>query len=256
MRRILPVAIGWTARIGGWALLLGLASFTVANHQGMGVRGQVARLNIRSERDDALDGLLRRAGLDGAENLVLRPTSLWSYWRPFATLVPAPCHVTVSPIGTPIPGVTELIIVFNTDGELAGAPVKWVQLSPRPEYAGHFVGSPVEETDPTFLVIGEYRRVPVTAGAATRFEVYYRVYRLNREESPSVLTVVFTYNPKGWMYLEAERDRHDRTAVELVTYATMRHSARTVVATFVWDSERERFIEPPPDPQGRWRVVD
>lgn len=256
MRRMLPIAIGWSARIGGWALLLGLVGYTVANHRGMAVRGQIARLNMPSERDDAFAGLLRRAGLDGTENLVLNSRLLVSNWRPFAALVPAPCHVPVSVTGTDMSGVSELFVIFTADGKLAGAPVKWVQPSPRPEYAGHFVASPVDETDPTFLVIGEYWRVPVTTGAATRFEVYYRVYRLNREESPSVLTVVFTYNPKGWMYLEAEPDRHDRTAVELVTYATKTHSARTVIATFVWDSEHERFIEPPSDPQGRWRVVD
>lgn len=256
MMRMLPVAIGWTARIGGWALLLGLASFTVANHQGMGVRGQVARLNMPSERDDALDGLLRRAGLDGAENLVLNSRLLLSYWRPFATLVPAPCHVPVSVTGTGMSDVSELIIVFNTDGDLAGAPVKWEHPGLGRGYAGHFVGPLVDETDPTFLVIGEFRRAQATAGTARKTEVYYQVYRLNREESPSVLTIVFTRMPKAWMYLEAERDRRDRTAVELVTYARTMQSERTVVATFVWDSEHERFIEPPPDPLGRWRVVD
>ena len=73
MRRMLPIAIGWTARIGGWALLLGLASYAVANHRGMGIRGQVARLAIPSEQDDALAVLLRIAGLDGVPTFELNP---------------------------------------------------------------------------------------------------------------------------------------------------------------------------------------
>ena len=256
MRRMLPIAIGWTARIGGWALLLGLASYAVANHRGMGIRGQVARLAIPSEQDDALAVLLRIAGLDGVPTFELNPGLKLHYWRPFTTLAPVPCHVPLDVIGRRMPGVSELFIVFNADGQLAGAPVKWTPLFRYPEYAGHFVVSIVDETGPTFLITGEYRRAPVTTGAAPKTEIHYRIYRLEREESPSVLTIMFTYSPKGGMYLRAEPDRHDRTAIQLVTWGTTGQPAGTTVATFVWDSERERFIEPPPDPQGRWRVVD
>ena len=260
MRRPLPIAIGWTARVGGWAFFLGLAIYVLVNHQGMGVRGQIARLMIPSERDDALAVLLRRAGLDGVQGLIWDP-GFWKsyYWAPFTTMVPTPSYLCLDATGSAMPGVSELLVFFDADGELAGAPVKWKHLFPLPEEFGQCVVQFVDTTDPKFLIMRDDRALPpTTSGAPYTYEFYYRIYRLSREESPSVLTIIVPYNASAAVVLsmQVEPDRHERTTLQLVPYGTAVKTVGTAIATFVWDSEHQRFIEPPPDPQGRWRVVE
>ena len=257
MRRRLTIAIGWTARVGGWAFFLGLAIYVLVNHQGMGVRGQIARLELPSEREDALAVLLRRAALEGVPNLGW-DSGYWSpRWTPFPTLLPEPRQLLLDAWGPGMKDVSKLFVVFDADGELAGAPVKWKHLFSRPEEAGYYVEPIVNATDPEFLIVREYRDLPVTVGVAPNtYEVYFRIYRLNREASPCVLTIVHTTTGAAGLFLQAEPDRHDRTVLQLVPYGTAVKTVGTAIATFVWDSEHQRFIEPPPDPQGRWRVVE
>ena len=263
VRRMLPIALGWTARVGGWGLLLGLITYSIANHQGMEVRGQVARLRMPSERDDALGVLLHRADLDDVPNPELNAVSYFIglYSSPFMTLVRRPCHFSVNTNGTDMPGVSELFVVFDADGKLAGAPVEWTPSVASPDNVSPRVVQIVDESDSSFLILSEWRRLPTEAGVASiTVEVYYHIYRLKPAESPSVLTIMVTRmipdSPEGTMLLGVVSDRQGRIAAELLVYGGTGEPVRTAVATFVWDSERERFIEPPPDPQGRWRVVD
>ena len=125
MNRIVPALIAWTARVVGWAGLLGLGDYLICNYQGITVRGQIARTCLRFEGHDAMHRLLEHAGLEHLHDMFGSVEARgMRYYDPLLILARDPAVLVLyGKSASSQRQDVQVYLVFSRDGALVGTPI-------------------------------------------------------------------------------------------------------------------------------------
>lgn len=257
MNRIVPALIAWTARVVGWAGLLGLGAYLICNFQGITVRGQIARTWLRFEGHDAMHRLLEHAGLEHLHDMFGSVEARgMRYYDPLLILARDPAVLVVyGKSANSQRQEVEIYIVFDRDGVLVGTPI-----IVRRDAASRRFGGPtqiIEADSAHWLVCYEYTAAATTqpTSAPTTREFISHVYRLVDGESVEVFAIAYDCPRSQWPRFHARRHRDRTVALDLQVIPAGGPWNPAAVATFVWDETLGRFVGPQHDPQGRWEVL-
>ena len=261
MMKRLPNLIAWSVRLVGWVGLVSLFAYITWNREGIGVRGQLARLSLPTEREAALQNLVLRAGLTDRHYQLAPDVARFDYGfsgpMPVLRKRPSVLRLAARPSDG---GFEDIYVCFDRDGQVAGAPIV---LAPNPA-SGRFAVVPqsAQVGSSCFVTLCEVGQMattmPGTAPAAPN--LIYHTYRMGFPESLEVLTVRPTPAPNEWVALTVDQDDLGCALVNLVMYTWSRPGISLTtsaenVATFRWDDDQGRFVGPDHDPQGRWEVI-
>jgi hypothetical protein len=262
MRRALLSVVAWTARVGGWALVLALLTYVAWKHEGLGVRGQMIRLTLPSERARALRALLQQAGIHAPpEQFEANPLVIdYLFAGPEIVLRRRSSVLHLSRRVTVDDPPTQLRVCFDSDGRLAGAPVELTGISSLVYF--HFAGSLILEMGSLrFLPVWEALRSSTSTPASgpVSQDLALHVFQLGFPASVEVLTIRCTVGARQFPVFVVDWDDAGNAVLNLVlktyTTPTAAPSVQTL-ASFTWAETRGRFVGPQRDPQGRWEVLE
>ena|GEM_PF-4653368 len=251
----LPNLIAWSARLVGWIGLVSLFAYITWNREGIGVRGQLARLSLPTEREAALRNLLVRAGLTDGHYQLAPDAARYGYGfsgpMPVLQKRPSMLRLTARPSDR---GFEDVYVCFDRNGRVAGAPLV---LAPDPAPV-RFVPQCAQAGSSCFVTLCEVAQT-TTTGLAAR-NLTYHTYHMGFPKSLEVLTVTLTPTPSQSANLVVDQDDSGCALVNLVMYTWSRPGISLTtsaenVATFRWDDDQGRFVGPDHDPQGRWEVI-
>jgi hypothetical protein len=260
MRPTAGVLPTWAARIGGWSVVLASLAYVVWNHQGIGLRGHMVRLTLTSERERAKAALLQHAGLNAPpEQFDAYPLSnTYVLSGPESVLRRRPSVLHLARLTSVDGPPRHLRVCFDSDGQLAGAPVDLTSFS---SLLYHGASEPMLELGALRLLVAtEVIRAPSPAPTSAPLlqALVLHVFRLGFPAAVEVLAARCEAGPRQIPVFAVNRDSAGNAALDLVlkTYTTATAAADVqILAGFTWDEVRGGFVGPPPDPQGQWEVI-
>lgn len=249
--------ISVSARILGWAYLLGLAGLVTLNHEGAAVRGQIARLRLASEKDDALACLLARHQLAG------KLTHLRAITRrprdpelPDPVLAPTPVILHLNGENLSRRRV-EAFIPFDRKGRVIGNPL----LMPADSLLADVCFPPYcWSAGPLRLLVLTTWEKSYRKARARELQFVYHAFRLGTPTSNKVLAVKFATLPGMSPPLRLGEDASGRPVLDVVVYTNRTTTTPAALspqsgARFTWDDASGRFVGQERDPNGMWEVI-